>query len=300
MRKPVVALVASPTRRSAAIETAQEMERRRFGGIAAPTLSGGALALCASLTHTTSTIPFGTAIQPIYLQSPRELAASAAHMHELSGGRFRLGLGISHVAMLRRFGAAPSGRPLSDIRDYVAAMREAEPSVGELPPIHLAAMRDKMLGLAAEIADGALWANAARSAIPGQLERVAGARRDGFSLSIMIPTVISDDIAAARAIQRRTMAVYVLLPNYRNYWKAAGYVEEMEAIEGALARKERDRLPELMSDTWLDDCTLSGPPARVRDGIEAFWELGVQPMVVMSSTSGGQLKAIQELFAAYE
>jgi alkanesulfonate monooxygenase SsuD/methylene tetrahydromethanopterin reductase-like flavin-dependent oxidoreductase (luciferase family) len=300
MPKPVVALVAAPTKRAAAIETAQEIERRGFGGIACPTLLGGATTTCASLTHTTSTIPFSTAIQPIYLQSPRELAATAGHLHELSGGRFRLGLGISHVAMLKRFGTAPSGRPLSDVRDYVAALRDAERSVGELPPIHLAAMRDKMLGLATEIADGALWANAARSTIAGQLERVAGARRDGFSLANMIPTVISDDLAAARAIHRRTMAVYVTLPNYRNYWKSAGYVEEMEALEGALERKERDRLPELMSDAWLDDCTLSGPASRVQEVVDASWEMGVQPILVMSSTSGGQLKAIQELFAAYE
>ena len=300
MPKPAVALVATPNKRAAAIETAQEIERRGFGGIACPTLIGGAPAMCASLTHTTSTIPFWTAIQPIYLQNPRELAATAGHLHELSGGRFRLGLGISHVAMLKRFGTAPSGRPLSDISDYVAALRDAERAGGELPPIHLAAMRDKMLSLAAEIADGAIWANAARSTIPGQLERVAGARRDGFSLSNMIPTVISDDLAAARAIQRRTMAVYVTLPNYRNYWKSAGYVEEMEALEGALERQERDRLPELMSDAWLDDCTLSGPASRVHEVVDASWEIGVQPIVVMSSTSGGQLKAIQELFAAYE
>ena len=130
-------------------------------------------------------------------------------------------------------------------------------------------MRDKMLGLATEIADGAIWANAARSTIPGQLERASGARRDGFSLTNMIPTVISDDLAAARAIQRRTMAAYVTLPNYRNYWKSVGYVEEMEAIEDALERKERDRIPELMSDTWLDDCTLSGTASRVHEVVDA-------------------------------
>ena len=95
------------------------------------------------------------------------------------------------------------------------------------------------------------------------------------------------------------MINYVSLPNYRNYWKAVGYVEEMEAIEAALENKERDRLPELMSDVWLDDCTLSGTASEVRDGLDACAELGVQPIAVMSSTSGGQLKAVQELIDAY-
>jgi alkanesulfonate monooxygenase SsuD/methylene tetrahydromethanopterin reductase-like flavin-dependent oxidoreductase (luciferase family) len=299
MTKPAVSLVASPTKRTAAIETAQELERRGFAGIACPSL-GGAIALSSSLAHTTTTIPFSTAIQPIYLQSPRELAVTAGHVHELASGRFRLGLGISHVAMLKRFGVAPTGKPLSDVRDYVAALRAAEQYGGALPQIHLAAMRDKMLELATEIAEGAMWANASRSALAAQLDRVPAARREGFALSNMIPTVISNDLAAARAVQRRTMTTYLLLPNYRNYWRSIGYVDEMDVVEAALARRERDRLPELMSGVWLDDCTLSGSPAQVRDGLDACAALGVQPVAVMSSTSGGQLKAIQELIAAYE
>lgn len=298
MSKPVVSLVASPTKRAVALELAQEIERRGFPGIACPSL-GSAVATCVSLAHLTSTITFSTAIQPIYLQNPRELAVSACYLHEVSGGRFRLGLGISHVPMLRRFGAAPSGTPLSDTQDYVAALREYEHFGGTLPPIHLAAMRDKMLTLATTIADGALWANAARSDIAAQLDRVPGARRDGFPLSNMIPTVISDDRAAARKVQRRTMATYVLLPNYRNYWRSAGYGEEMDAIEAALAAKDRDELPRLMSDRWLDDCTISGTASEVRDAFDAYDELGVQPVAVMSSTRGGQLVAIQELLAAY-
>ena len=74
----------------------------------------------------------------------------------------------------------------------------------------------------------------------------------------MVPTVIDDDRAAARAINRRTLTGYVSLPNYRNYWKQAGYEEEMEAIEAALAAGDRDDVPTLMSDAWLDDCTLVG------------------------------------------
>jgi alkanesulfonate monooxygenase SsuD/methylene tetrahydromethanopterin reductase-like flavin-dependent oxidoreductase (luciferase family) len=129
---------------------------------------------------------------------------------------------------------------------------------------------------------------------------VPAAQRDGFFLGNMVPTVIDDDKAAARAVHRKTLVGYVSLPNYRNYWKQAGYVEEMEAIETALAEKRRDDLPSLMSDRWLDDCTLSGSVGEVRDGIEAWREAGITtPIAVMSSTTGGQAKAIQELFAAY-
>jgi alkanesulfonate monooxygenase SsuD/methylene tetrahydromethanopterin reductase-like flavin-dependent oxidoreductase (luciferase family) len=156
-----------------------------------------------------------------------------------------------------------------------------------------------MLGLAVEVSDGAIWANAARSAMADQLARVPGAAADGFFRANMIPTVIDEDRTAADAVNRRTMSGYVTLPNYRNYWTAVGYGEEMDAIEAALDAKERDRLPSLMSDAWLHDVTLGGSVADVRDGLAAWYEAGVLPIAVMSSTSGGQVKAVQELFAAY-
>ena len=73
----------------------------------------------------------------------------------------------------------------------------------------------------------------------------------------------------------------------------------MDAIENVLASGDRSRLPEVMSDAWLDDCTLSGSVERIRDGLESWREIGVTPIAVMSSTSGGQLRALGELSDAY-
>ena len=122
-----------------------------------------------------------------------------------------------------------------------------------------------MLGLATEISEGAIWANAARSAMAASWP---GYRRprDGFFLANMVPTVIDTDRAAAEAIHRRTLTGYVALPNYRNYWKQAGYLEEMEAIEKAQATDPKS-VPGVMSDRWLRDCTLSGSATEVRDGL---------------------------------
>jgi alkanesulfonate monooxygenase SsuD/methylene tetrahydromethanopterin reductase-like flavin-dependent oxidoreductase (luciferase family) len=115
----------------------------------------------------------------------------------------------------------------------------------------------------------------------------------------MIPTVIDDDVEAARAINRKTMRGYVILPNYRNYWREAGYAEEMDAIEKLLAEGRRDDVVSAMSDAWLDDCTLSGSVDRVRNGLAAWYDAGVTPIAVMSSTSGGQAHAIRQLIDAY-
>lgn len=281
------------------VDIAAESERRGFTGIYCPSL-GDAMGLCLSIAHVTSTIEFGTSVQPIYLQHPAQLGAQASFISEMSGGRFRLGIGVSHGPVHERLGAAV-GKPLSDTRDYVAALRKGEKGSGPLPPIVLATLRDKMVDLSVEVSDGAVWANASRNDMPRSIGRIPADRRAaGFFVGNMIPTVIDDDRAAAADRNRATLTGYVALPNYRNYWKQAGYEEEMTAIEQAIAEGRRDDVPSYMSERWLSSCTLYGSVAEVREGVEAWFDAGVStPILVPSSTSGGQLKAVEELFSAF-
>ncbi len=296
-RLPALSVIGTPTKRTAILDLAAEADRRGFAGLASPGVHGN-LAMAGSLAHVTSRIPFWTSIQPIYHCHPTEVAITAGHLAEVSDGRFRLGLGVSHGPAMERLGVS-TGKPLSDIRTYVEGLRAAERPAGPLPPIWLAALRDKMLALAAEVAEGAIWANASFSHMEAQLAAVPTARRDDFALLDMAPTVIDEDKDAARAIHRRTLTGYVALPNYRNYWKAAGYEDEMAAIEDAIAAGDRDKLPSLMTDDWVDDCTISGGPGEVRERLDAWYDLGVTPIAVMSSTTGGQAHAIKQLFELY-
>ena len=299
-RLPAVSLAASPGRRERAVELAVEIERRGFAGVYCPSF-GDALGLCLSVAHATSTLEIGTSIQPIYLQHPSALATSAAYLHEVSNGRFRLGLGVTHGPVISRLGVE-TGRPLADMRRYVEELRSVGDALGGLPPIVLATLRDKMVELAGEIADGAVWANGSRSRMAHSLALLDEARSaDDFFVGNMIPTVIDEDVEAARARNRRTLLSYVALPNYRNYWIDAGYGAEMSAATAALEAGDRETAMQAMSDAWLDDCTLSGPVDRVRQGVEAWFDAGVStPIIVPSSTSGGQATAFEELFSAYE
>ena len=303
-RMPALSLAAVPGRRARTLDLVTQIEQRGFSGIYCPSF-GDAMGLCLSIAHTTSRIEFGTSIQPIYLQHPAALATSASYLHEIAEGRFRLGIGVTHGPVVRRLGVE-TGKPLSDMRDYVSTMRAAGESMASdptngLPPIVLAALRDKMLGLAVEVGDGAVWANASLSRMAQSLSLVPADRHDeGFWTGNMIPTVIDDDIDAARARNRKTLTGYVTLPNYRNYWIDAGYDEEMASVAAALDARDSDGVLAAMSDRWLDDCTLSGPVGRVRDGIDAWFDAGVtSPIIVPSSTSGGQAVAFEELFAAF-
>jgi alkanesulfonate monooxygenase SsuD/methylene tetrahydromethanopterin reductase-like flavin-dependent oxidoreductase (luciferase family) len=296
---PALSLVAVPGRRQLTLEVARDAERRGFCGLYVPSIFGN-MAQSTALALATERIVFGTAIAPIYARTVEDFAHSAAYIHEVSGGRFRFGIGVAHAPSHLRMGVS-AGRPLDDIRGFVAKLRSYE-GIGALPPIILAALRRRMVALAAEIADGLVFANASRSHMAASLSVIPAAKRadPAFLIANMIPTCISDDIEAAKAVNRRTLTRYVMLPNYRNYWKEAGYIDEMSAIESAIAAGRRDDVPGLMSERWLADATLFGPAASVRDGVMAWRESGITtPILVPSSATGNQLKAVEEIFAAF-
>ena len=270
--KPAVSLVAVPGRRKATLDLAQRLEREGFTGIYCPSPNDG-LALCEALAVTTREIPLGTSIANIYTRGP-------AHGW----------LGIR------------PGKPLDDIRKLVADLRALDKPVGGLPPIALATLRQRMVALSAEIAQGAVWANGARSFMTTSLKALPEtARRDPqFFIGDMVPTCIDDDVAAAAAVNRRTLTSYVKLPNYQNYWIEAGYEDEMRAIRAAIANRDDDAVRAAMSDRWLSDVTLYGAASKVRDGVEAWRATGVKTVIVVpSSARGNQMVAFEELFAAF-
>ena len=237
--KPAVGLIAVAGRRRATLEMAQRLEREGFTGLYCPS-PGDGLALCEALALSTREITFGTSIANIYTRHAFDYAQTAAVIHELSGGRFRFGVGVSHGPIHERLGIQP-GRPLDDIRKFVGDVVAAAPQVGALPPIVLATLRRRMVELSAEIARGAVWANGARSHMAASLSHLpASVRTDpDFFIGNMVPTCIDDDRAAAAAVMRRTLASYVRLPNYQNYWIEAGYEEEMlRDPRGARARRD--------------------------------------------------------------
>ena len=157
---PALNLVAQPGQRRATLDLAREIERRGFAGISVSSQYSN-MAQCLGLAFATERIPFATAIAPIYAQTAEEFAQMAAYLHEVSGGRFQFGIGVAHPPSHARMGVTP-GKPLADIRAFVAKLKSFE-GIGALPPIILAALRKRMVALAAEIADGVVFANASLS-----------------------------------------------------------------------------------------------------------------------------------------
>jgi alkanesulfonate monooxygenase SsuD/methylene tetrahydromethanopterin reductase-like flavin-dependent oxidoreductase (luciferase family) len=297
---PALNLIAEPGQRRATLDLAREIERRGFAGISVSS-SYANMAQCVGLALATERITFATAIAPIYAQTSEEFAHGAAYIHEVSGGRFQFGIGVAHGPSHVRMGVTP-GKPLGDIRGFVAKYRSYD-NIGELPPIILATLRKRMIALAGEIADGMVFSGGSRRHMAESLAVLPPARRtdDRFYIGNRIRTCISGDIGRAKAVLRQTMAHYLLLPYYRNYWKETGYLDEMAAGEKAVAAGDTADLGRYLTDAWLADVTLFGTAAQIRDGVEAWREAGIRtPVLVPLSPDGSQKAALRQAFAAFE
>jgi alkanesulfonate monooxygenase SsuD/methylene tetrahydromethanopterin reductase-like flavin-dependent oxidoreductase (luciferase family) len=117
MSLPAISLVAVPGRRRLTMDIARDVERRGFAGIYTPSMYGN-MSQCEAMAWNTERIPFGTAIAPIYARTVLDFAQSAAFMHEVSGGRLRLGIGVAHAPGHQRRGVTV-GKPLGDTRAFV-------------------------------------------------------------------------------------------------------------------------------------------------------------------------------------
>jgi alkanesulfonate monooxygenase SsuD/methylene tetrahydromethanopterin reductase-like flavin-dependent oxidoreductase (luciferase family) len=297
---PALALMANPGERRAVLDIAREIERRGFAGISVSS-SFGNMSQCVGLAFATERIPFATAIAPIYAQSVDEFAQNAAYLHEVSAGRFQFGIGIAHAPAYTRFEVKP-GKPLGDTRAFVEKFK-AHTEYGPLPPVIIATLRKRMIALAAEIGDGIVFANCSRAHMAESLAMLPAEKRcdPNFFIGNRIRTCISDDIDEAKAVLRRSMASYWLMPNYRNYWKEARYTEEMETAEKAIAEGRSAEMPQYLTDRWLADCTLYGPASRIRDEIAAWRAAGISTSVIVPiSPDGNQKNAIDAVFRAFE
>ena len=174
-KPPALSLVAVPGRRIMTLELAREIEARGFSGIYCPSIAGG-LALCEGIAQVTETIKFGTSVSPIYTRPPMDYAQNASFIHEVSGGRFRFGVGVSHAPSMSRMGLEV-GKPVTEMRAFAEAYHKVT-GVGNKPPLVLATLRKRMIALAGEVGDGMVFANGARSHMRESLSAVPQSRRD--------------------------------------------------------------------------------------------------------------------------
>ncbi len=205
----------------------------------------------------TTRLGLGNGVVPIYPRHPVAMAQAALTLSELTGGRFTLGLGVSHRASMEAMLGLTLREPLAVMREYVAVLRGAlgggaafegrhyrvkwslaVPERPPTPPLYLAALSRNMLELAGEIADGVvLWLcspDYVRDvAVPalGRGRARAGKTLAGFEIVAAVPLAISDDAPGALTAFRAELARYLTLPFYRAMLEASGLGKELALFD---------------------------------------------------------------------
>jgi F420-dependent oxidoreductase-like protein len=226
-----------------------EAERLGYASVwSAEAYGSDAVTPAAWIAARTETIHVGTAIMQIPARTPAMTAMTAMTLDALSGGRFRLGLGVSGPQVVEGWHGQAFGKPLGKTREYVEIVRtilrrekplEFRGEYYQIPyagadatglgkplrsilhgraglPIYLAAVGPRNVALAAEIADGwiPVFFSARRMAMfRGRLDEGfraggRGAARD-FDVMPMVPVVVGDDVAACRAAVKPRLALYL-------------------------------------------------------------------------------------------
>jgi probable F420-dependent oxidoreductase len=206
----------------------------------------------------------GTSIAAIYSRDAVTMKSGAMTLHELTGGRFVLGLGVSHPHLVTKVRGHNYDRPVSAMRAYLAAYRAAPWRGPELPdgiagepPVVIAALRERMLSLAASEADGAFpyLVTAERIAwMRTILDGAAPAEGSRPWLVVTLPVIPETDPEVARATARSYLLPYLRTPNYQASWAEQGFGEVDWTLPGS------DRLVDAMV-AWGDLPTLH---ARIR------------------------------------
>jgi F420-dependent oxidoreductase-like protein len=302
------------------LELAREAERLGYDSAwVAEAYGSDAATVLAWLAAQTSTIGLGSAVFQIPARSPAMTAMTAATLDQLSGGRFRLGLGLSGPQVAEGWHGQRFARPLSRARDYLSVVRMAlerqrvryQGETLELPlpdgpgkalkltigpaqqrlPIYLGAMGPGNLALAGELADGWLGFLFAPEHAGGFREHLAaGAARagrdlDGFDVAPNVQVHVADDLAAARDAMRPFLALYIggMGSRERNFYteQAARYGFEPAArtVQDHYLAGDRPRAMAALPDELIDLVTLCGPAGRVRERLAAHREAGVGTLI---------------------
>ncbi len=256
---------------SRAVELAAELEELGFGSVWIPEAVGrDPFVVAALLLQGTSSIKVATGIANIYARDPMTMANAQRTVAEAFPGRFLLGLGVSHQNLVEDLRNHDYSRPLSYMRHYLARMRESlflAHGPQELPEMVLAALGPKMLALSAEATAGAH-----PYFVPP--EHTAVARDVMGPDAALYPeqmVILDTDPAAARALARKNMALYLGLPNYTNNLRRLGF--DQSDIDGGPSGGPSDRL--------VDAIVAWGTPeqvtSRVREHLDAGADhVGVQ------------------------
>lgn len=204
---------------------AQQVESLGYGALWIPEAVGREpFALAGWLLARTTTLTVATGIANVYARDPIATAQGQKTLAELSGGRFLLGLGVSHKPMVQNVRGHDASKPLTYMRQYLDHM-EAAPWMAVPPPddlpIVLAALHPKMLRLAAERTRGVHPYLVPPEQTAWTREQIGAGPWICTEQKVLLHT----DASRAREVARGALAMYLTLPNYRRSLARFGFTD---------------------------------------------------------------------------
>jgi probable F420-dependent oxidoreductase len=268
-------------------------------------------------------VDLGVAVAPMQTRSPWLLAASAASLSHLSGGRFTLGVGTSSEVIVEQWSGLPFERPLSQLRETVEVLRailagdkvahdgafvrthgyrlfDAPPAE---VPIAVGALNPKSLRQAGEIGDGVCLNQFGPDHLPAMLDEVragaesAGKSLDGFPVIARLFCWVTDDVAAAREIARKRFTPYVATTVYNRFYRWLGFEEEAAGVQEALARGARDAAVAAMSDRLIDSVLAIGDAEAVAERVQAYGDAGLTVAAIAPLDPGDAMTTLEAIGA---
>ena len=262
---------------------AREAEQEGFDAIFTTEVNNDALATAQLMGTATERITVGTWIANIYLRHSYACAKGAALIADATGGRFVLGLGVSHQPVNTALGISMTN-PAQDLHEYVVAVRNWLMGRGpttHLPqqparhkvPIYVAALTSRTVEQAAEVADGIMphfWSPERVKQSRAWVDR-GRAKADGLGpldVTLGLPVFLGEDLRGLRDAARQNLALYTFFPFFQRMFRASGFAAESEQMEKGAG-------PASLSDRLLDAICLIGPIERCHQRLADFREAGV-------------------------
>lgn len=260
-------------------QLAREVEDAGFASLWTNEARGrDSLLLCQAWASATRTLQVGIGVVPLWTRSATQLAMAGATLQEASGGRFLLGLGVSHPGTMGPWHGADYRRPLTAARETLEVLHtlwagEKAEVDGEVvrsqhvrlqisptppaTPVYLAAMGPKMLRLAGTDADGVLlnWSSAEEVGRAGAVVRDAAAEAGRDPSDVPVATYVRVAVDADREAARRALAreigQYAALPAYASHFERQGFGAAVADVKAAYKRGGSDAVADALSDDVL-------------------------------------------------
>jgi probable F420-dependent oxidoreductase len=253
---------------------AKRVEAWGYGALWTPEAVGREVfSASAWLLANTTRLIVASGIANIYARDSFATAAAQKGLNEQSGDRFLLGLGVSHIPLVKDMRQHEYGKPVATMRAYLEGMAVAPyKSVAPQSPPQtvLAALGPKMLELAGERADGAHPYN-----VPPEHTREA---RDIIGTNKLLcveqAAILETDGSQARALARQFLEIYMGLPNYVNNWRRLGFSDPDFAGGG--------------SDRLIDAVVAWGDEKAIRKRIDEHWQAGADHVCVQAIGARGR------------